>query len=540
MPPATDAAPPSAPEPEPFWRRQAAWALVTLAYLFAFPYYPKLNNPNENARIWATRAIVEHGVLNIDELEREWGYVNDKAKNERHVYSGKAPGASFLGVPVLAVHTKLRHLVGWASPGKREATFWLRLLALKVPLCAFLWFFARYVERVTRSPAARDLLVVGLGLGTLMYPYGQIFTGHALAAAAGFGSFMLLAPPGGRSKEDRPGAFDGPMLGAGFLAGWCVMFEYQAAFVAAALAVYALWVYRERAAGFFTGALPVALSLGLYHTALFGRPWRFPFGNVENPEFLRTAHTAGFHGLALPHWDAFGVFLFRPDYGLFIFSPLLALGLVAALWLIWQGARREGVLVLAIATLMFVFLAGMSNWRGGWCVGPRYITTVAPFLAFAVARAWPLARAHPWLSAIVAGLVVPSVLLNVASGAVYPHYPEVFDNPVFDLTFPLLGEGYAPSGLGWLLGLRGLAALAPLAVVVLGAVALGAGGDDARPSRWLTHVGLALAVAAAFLVPLSAYGRRPSAAEQSTLSFVRATWDPQPPPAPVKQRDGTP
>src|SRR5262249_6857540 len=153
--------------------------------------------------------------LNIDELQREWGYVNDKAKNERHVYSGKAPGASFLGVPVLAVHTKLRHLMGWPSPGKRETTFWLRLLALKLPLCVFLWFFARYVERVTGSPAARDLLTVALGLGTLMYPYGQIFTGHALAAAAAFGSFMLLAPPGGRDADDRPGAFDKPLLGAG-------------------------------------------------------------------------------------------------------------------------------------------------------------------------------------------------------------------------------------------------------------------------------------------------------------------------------------
>lgn len=530
MPPATTTA--LSPADESPWRRQAAWLLVTLAYLFAFPYFPKLNNPNENARIWATRAIVEHGVLNIDEVGREWGYVNDKAKNELHVYSGKAPGASFLGVPVLAVHTKLRHLIGWSSPGKRETTFWLRLLALKLPLCVFLWFFARYVERITGSPAARDLLVVGLGLGTLMYPYGQIFTGHALAGAAAFGSYMLLAPPGGRgrSKADRPTAFDKQLLGAGFLAGWTVMFEYQAAFVTAALAIYALYVYRERAAAFFTGALPVALSLGLYHTALFGRPWRFPFGYVENPEFLRTAHTAGFHGLSLPHWEAFGGFLFKPDYGLFIFSPVLALGLAAAVWLCFssRGPRRDGVLIVSIAVLMFFFLAGMSNWRGGWCVGPRYITSVAPFLAFGIARAWPLVLARPWLSAVVAGLVFPSVLLNVASGAVYPHYPEVFDNPVFDLTFRLLGEGYAPYGLGQLLGLHGLASLAPLAIVVLGALSLGAGGDDPRPARWTTHVGIALLVAVAFLAPLSAYGRKPNAAEESTLAFVRATWEPQP------------
>ena len=524
MPPA----PVAAPAPESALRRNAAWLLVTLAYLFAFPYFERLNNPNENARVWATRAIVEHGVLNIDQLQREWGYVNDKAKNDLHVYSGKAPGASFLGVPVLAAHTLLRHLVGWPPPDKKEATFWLRLFAVKVPLCCFLWFFSRYVGRVTRSPAARDLLVVALGLGTLMYPYGVIFVGHGLAAAAAFGGYMLLAPADGRAAP--PGPFDRALLGAGLLCGLCVMFEYQAAIVVAALAAYAVWRYRSRVAAFFLGAVPPAFALGLYHTVLFGRPWRFPFGNVENPTFLRTDHSAGFHGLALPKLAAIGASLFAPDYGLFVFSPVLALGALAALALVWRGPRRDGVLILAIATLMFLFLGGMSNWRAGWCVGPRYITTVAPFLAFALARAWPLTRGRPWLSALAAGLVLPSVLLNVVSGAVYPHYPEVFDNPVFDLTFPLLGQGYAPYSFGWLLGLRGLLSLAPLAAVVLGAVALGVVGDDVRPSRWTVHLGVAFVVAAAFLVPLSAYGRKPRPAEQSSAAFVRATWEP--PPAP--------
>jgi hypothetical protein len=319
-------------------------------------------------------------------------------------------------------------------------------------------------------------------------------------------------------------------MGAGFLAGWTVMFEYQAVIVAGALTLYALARYRWRAAAFVTGALPVALALGLYHTALFGRPWRFPFANVENQAFLRTDHSAGWHGLTLPHWKAFGSFLFSADYGLFVFSPILALGAIGALVLVARRPRRDGILVIGVAVLMFFFLAGMSNWRAGWCVGPRYISTVAPFLVLPIALAWPYTRTRPWLSALVAGLVFPSVLLNVTSGAVYPHYPEVFDNPLFDLTFPLLGEGYAPNGMGWLLGLHGLAAMAPLAAVVLAAVALGAGGDDARPSRWLAHVAAALVVAAAFLVPLSAFGRKPRAAEQGAASFVRATWEPQPSP----------
>ncbi|HEX4404712.1 MAG TPA: hypothetical protein VH560_07780 [Polyangia bacterium] len=519
--------------PESTLRRHAAWVLVTLAYLFAFPYFERINNPNENVRIWATRAIVEHGVLNIDGVEREWGYVNDKSKNDWHMYSSKAPGTSLLGVPVLAAQTKLRHLVGWPSPSKRETTFWLRLVAVKLPLVLFLWFFAGYVERVTRSATARDLAVVGLGLGTLMYPYGQIFVGHALAAAAAFGSYMALAPP--RGRDEPPGiASNRRLMLAGALAGACVMFEYQAVIVVAALSVYAVQRYRARSLSFFVGALPLMCALGLYHTALFGRPWRFPYANIENPEFLRRDHTAGFHGLALPKPAAFGSFMFSADYGLFIFSPVLALGVAAAVLVVARGPRRDGVLILALTSLMFFFLAGMSHWRAGWCVGPRYITTVAPFLAFAVVLAWPVAGERPWWSTLFAGLVIPSVLLNVVSGAVYPHYPEVFNNPVFDLTFPLLGEGYAPYSIGWLLGLRGLVSLAPLALVVLAALSLGVGGEDTRPTRWVAHVALALVVAAAVIVPLSAYGREPHPAERSATTLVQSTWEP--PPAPRAPR----
>jgi hypothetical protein len=508
-------------------RRYSAWLFVCAAYLIPFPYFEQLNNPNENARVWATRAIVEHHTLNIDRVVAEWGYVNDKAKNDRHVYSGKAPGASFLGVPVAWVHSKLRHLVGWPSPDKRATTFWLRLFAVKLPMLLFLYAFARYARRVTGSPAARDLSVVALGLGTLLYPYGGLFVGHALAAAAAFSAFMLLDDPRTDAPGDRRAL---PRLAAaGLLAGATVMFEYQAALVSLALAVYAAIRYRARVTAFVAGALPPAIALGAYHTALFGRPWRFPFGNVENPEYARTAHAAGFHGLSLPHGSAFPAFLFSPAYGLFAFSPVLLLGAVATGVLIARRdpARREAVLAAVVCVTLFLFLAGMTNWRAGWCVGPRYIATVAPFLLLGLVKVWPLLRDHGWAVAIAAGLTIPSVVLNVVSGAVYPHYPEQFDNPVFDLAFPLVGAGYAPNGLGLWLGLRGAWALLPLALVVLGALAIAIAGEERQPRVWARRIGLSLAIAAAFLLALSSYGRKPRADEAHATDIVRRLWDPR-------------
>src|SRR4029079_9095267 len=118
------------------------------------------------------RAIVEHHTLAIDEVSASWGYVNDKAIARGHLFSSKAPVASLVGVPVLWLQTKLWHAAGWPSPSKHATTLALRLFTVMLPALMFLFFFARWTERRTNSPAARDLLVVALGAGTMLFPYG--------------------------------------------------------------------------------------------------------------------------------------------------------------------------------------------------------------------------------------------------------------------------------------------------------------------------------------------------------------------------------
>lgn len=500
------------------FRRHGIWLLVCAAYLFASPYFERLNNPNENVRVWATRAVVAHGVLNIDDVVREWGYVNDKAKSDRHLYSSKAPGVSLLGVPILFIEMKVRGWLGLGSPGKADTTFWLRLFVVKLPMCAFLWVFAGWVQRATSSELARDLCLVALGLGTMLYPYGGMFAGHAPAAAAAFCAFILI------DERSRPA----PLAAAGLLAGAAVVLEYQVLLVAASLGVAALVRHRRRALWFLAGALPPAVALGAYHRALFGKPWSFPYANIENPVFARTAHAAGFHGLSWPQLAAFPTFLVSPGYGLFAFSPILLPGLAGAIWMAARGpARRDGWLVVAVSAAMFLFLAGMSNWRAGWCVGPRYIAAAVPFLFVPIARLWPHIARRWWAVAGLVGLTIASTVLNVVSGALYPHYPEALRNPVFQLAFPLLREGYAPQGLGFALGLRGAAALLPVALVAAGALArLVAGADLGSVRLRLRQAGVAVGVAAVFLVSLGSYARQPDPAERHALAMVRTLWEP--------------
>ena len=497
--------------------RHLVWLLVSLAYLTVFPYYQQINNPNENVRIWMVRAIVDFHELNINRASQELGYVNDKAIVNGRLYSGKAPGTSFVGVPVYAAQRALAHRLGIKPPSKRAITLALRIFAVGLPLSIFLFFFARWVERVTASGVARDLLVAALGLGTILYPYGVLFVGHALAAACAFSGFMLL------SLEPRASPRPSRLAWAGALVGLSVLFEYQVAIAAVVVGAYAVARHRRAAIFFVLGALPAALAFGAYHAAVFGRPWDLPFGHLENAAFAQLPKQVG-----LPNPRVVAAVLFSVDMGLFIFSPFLLIGVAGAAFSLLRGPRTEGLVILAITAGMVCFLATLPNWHAGWCVGLRYISVVAPFLTAGVAYQWRRLARVSALSALTAGLVLPSVVLNVVSGAVYPHYPEAFDNPVFDLTFPLLGDRYVPYSLGWLVGLPGLWSLLPLAALVSSALAPGLAGEDKRPNAWRVHATLAIFVGALFLLPLSLYGHKPRPAEAQATALVRSTWEPAP------------
>jgi hypothetical protein len=504
--------------------RNLAWVLVTAAHLMVFPYSARLNNPNENVRVWTTKALVDHRTFKLDETEREWGFVDDKVAVGGHTYSSKAPGLSLLGVPIYFVQSRALKLAGARALTPRAATLGLRMFAVALPLGLFLWAFSRYVERMTASSLARDLSVVGLGLGSLLYPYGVIFVGHAHGAALAFASFMLLAPATGAPVSRRG------LVAAGVCAGAAVLFEYQVIVAAAALAAFALHRHRRGVGWMLLGAAPPALLLAVYHTAVFGKPWDLPWAHVQNAGFA-AYHAHGFLGLTAPRPDAIAAMLFAPELGLYVFSPYLAVGTLGALGAaLLPGRRRaEGIVVLAASAGMLLFTSSLTFWRGGWCAGPRYVTVLAPFLTIGIALAWGRIGRSLAATAVLGGLVIASVFMNAVSAALFPHFPPQLRNPIFQLALPLVGRGFVPYGFGRLLGLPGAWSLAPVAAVVVAAVALALRAGTQRTRRRALRAGLSVVVAVAFLLPLSRYARTLTSAETQAVHVVEEVWEPPPP-----------
>jgi hypothetical protein len=502
----------------PRWRRHLVWACVAVAYLVIFPYFRALENPNENVRIWATRALVHHGTWDINQVVGEWGPVTDTAAIGGHRYSSKAPGTTLLGVPVHFVHDAIVRAATGHSPSPLTTTWVLRVFTVILPLLAFLGWFGRRVKVMTGSDFARDLLLLGLGLGTMFYPYGLAFIGHVQSAALAFAGFLVLVPRPDEGISKRR------LLLAGALVGLSVVFEYQTLLAAIVIALWAAATLRARVVWFALGAVGPALLLGAYHAALFGHPWELPYAHLDDPGYAVYHHSRGFLGLGRPRAQVLVSGFFSVDYGLFVYSPVLAIGLLLGLWAAIARGDRLCQVAVAVTGVMAVFLSGMTNWRAGWCAaGPRYIAVVVPFLIFITARVWKdVVQARVWLQLSLLSATIVSVVLCGLSG-LFPHFPVQLDNPIFDLVVPVLRAGFVPHNLGTALGAGGLITLLPwAAAIVLAIVAVA----RAAPGGW-RGAGGAIAVGLIIVAGLGQMGRD-TREDARVRKFIEGVWEPRP------------
>ncbi len=158
------------------------------------------------------------------------------------------------------------------------------------------------------------------------------------------------------------------------------------------------------------------------------------------------------------------------------------------------GASFEGVAWAALAgvALMLVFIAGFRGWRGGWSVGPRYITEVVGLLAVPAALGFDALSSRRRrgtrgrsrlrrlaLRTALAALVAAGLLHSGIAGMFFPHLSTVFRNPVYEMMLPVVGLGFAPDSVPLWLGVPP-AASAALLVVALFAPLVAAVAVDGR------------------------------------------------------------
>lgn len=475
-------------------RAALALAFVWL-YLYPFPYFAEIRSANELPRVYLTRAMVEDGTFAIDSGVKRWGTTADVSRAHGRSYSNKAPGSSFLAIPAyLALKAAVAPL--GREPTLAEMTWAFRVVTGVIPTLLFLWLLSRFLTRFAGDDARR-LALVGYGLGSMAMTYSILFIAHQLSAVCIGAAYILIVRV---VEDDRDPRL---LLVAGLCAGAAPLVDYQAAFAGVPLGVYLLWKlatgpYGPRRWLYLTYAIlgaagPIALLL-VYHDMAFGSPLKTGY---DFSETFAHFHQQGFLGMTALRWDAFVGSTIAPDNGLLVFCPMLVLALPG--WVLMARRRQWAHLAItaSVAVIYLLFISSINFWRGGWQMGPRYITAMLPFVLVPVAVALD-AMARRWpLRAVGVALVAVGVVVYAVSCAVFPHFPEVFGNPLYEVTFRLLGDGLVAYSPGWAAGLRGVPGMLPyftVLVAVIVAVAL------PRRAAWRSAIvglaGAALIVAA--------------------------------------------
>jgi len=495
-------------------------AVFAFIYLYPFPYFEKLWNANEVPRVFLAQEMVDHHRLWIDARIPDSGRMHSldvSVALNRHVYPNKSPGLSFLAAPIYTMARLFGH------PSLRVCTWLFRVTVITAPALVFLPFFLGMARRFSPDERACRTILVAYALGSPALVYSLLFMSHQLAAACVGGSF-LAAVALARREANHP--FLVALL-AGFLAGVSVVVEYQSVLTVLVIGIYFLVraPNRVRAVGAgLLGALPPAVILGVYHKLAFGSPFRSGYSfAVEG-----TLHK-GVLGFVGPSATCFWATLLVPSNGLFTLMPWALFAVVGAIAVASDREMRarcgaEAVVCVAVLAVNVAFLSCLEPYmaRGGWSVGPRYLTAALPFVAWLAAAGFRAAERFLPTRVLAQVLVTSAVIVFVAAATTYPHWPDGLSNPLYELTFPLLTHGYAAHSLGTLIGLHGLWAIAPLYAVVLGMALclLSRGAGHSVRQTALACVLAAGMVAGYRAVPLTgAYAHR-------VWAFVTATWEP--------------
>ena len=491
-------------------RRRLWWGIlagIAFVYVWFVPYFPSLNNPNENSRVYQIRAAVELHKLSINEQIDRYGWVNDLAVRDGRYYAGKAPGTTFVGIPIYAALRAWEKLRGHGEVHPFRLLFALRLFGTIAPTLLFIAVFRRFLRRVVDDDVVANAMTIAIAIGSMLMPYALLFVNHSLTAATAFGT--VIATHAAVRARDQVGPGRVPTrawlwLGlAGMLLSATSALDYALAPVSLLLLVWVpirFGLSWASTAGAWLGASIPAIWTGVYHTICWGGPFQLSVSRLANTQF-QANHSQGVFGIVGPVPAALWGNLLSPSKGLFYLTPLFVLAMMATIAAVVRSrSRRDAVLCLLVVWWMLLYSCSLTNWDAGWTVGPRYATVMVPFAFYSMALAWE--RLGTWARRLMlplgAGLAALGVCSTAFTSAIFPHLPPDYVNPVYEIIWPLWRDGFAPMSLGtvWF-GWTGRLSQVPFIVVVAVLVLylLRAGGRGLGTRWWAGMIGAAAACA---------------------------------------------
>ncbi len=458
-------------------RRCLLGLLFGLSFISNAYFLANFGSPNSISRAALSVALIEHGTVAIDPLA---DLAEDRAVRDGHSYSDKAPGMSFLALPVAAVFIALvnpRHDDRlWHGEGRISVALGALiavsallisslLTAISVPL------LYRATSQLGGSAACAAVIALVYAHATPIWLWAAAFYGHSVAAAllvTGMHALLRMASGGPYSQRWA--------LWSGFSLGWAVLVEFTAAVPVLILLAFALTRLAESGRLWRSmclvalGGLPALCLLLAYNAAAFGGPFSIGYAYSHGYDAMQS----GFYGLSAPSLSVLAEITLGDRDGILWLSPVLALVPIGlALSLLSSQWRSIGALCGSVVAYYFLLNSGYAYWDGGYSTGPRHVTASMPFACLLLACLWERGRVARYA---LLGLGSLSGLFCLIAVAVNIAMPNDLDLSMAEFLLPRFWQGQFDNGVANLLGQLGwtrLTPLLPLLIVwVLGLVAL--------------------------------------------------------------------
>ena len=459
--------------------------LLFLVLLVSFVYFfPRWADWNENSHFALVQAVVEEHTFVIDDFYQQTG---DYAIYRGHQYTDKAPGLSFVAVPIYAAFRVVAQKIPsgvWTRAAASNPAFaatlrpggtgieeskveyaaglyLVTIFAVSLP-SALLWLLVyRFLGDIGVSRGIRLVVALACALGTVAFPYATVFYSHQTASFLVFSGFYLLF----LIKRERVSPHYSWAVGA--ILGLAVLTDFPSLIPTALLLVYATSFRSLRAVPRIVGgALPFAIVLAFYNEVCFGSPFTSSYRYLA---LFPTQRDYGFLGFSLPTWQAFWGITFSPYRGLFFSSPFL-LAALPGIWLAWRSRRWRAELLVSIGVMVayLVLISSYYDWKGGFAVaGPRNLIPLIPFAALPLARgidaAW---HSGFWRPIVTAALAWSLVAMFVQTAGSQDFAPITVPNPLFEFFLPRLLDGDINRNLGMIPHLSRWYSLLPLLAAI--------------------------------------------------------------------------
>ena len=253
---------------------------------------------------------------------------------------------------------------------------------------------------------------------------------------------MLLTAYFALRASRAPGSGTALSLVSGLAAGVAFSVDYVNAVFLPFVVVFLLVSKRNSkasmarsACAFVVGALPGLAAIGAYNYAIFGNPF-------TTTEQYFNGKTSVFASFTNPIYSGLELDLFSFSRGLFIYSPILALGVMGYFdALVGKQNRRETLLLLGMFLCILLPYAAWYQPDGGVGFGPRFLVAAIPFLLLPAGYVVESIRGKAlWgvYGALVAGVVING--LGALVSAIPPQTPSNV-SPLTNTIIPRLVVG---------------------------------------------------------------------------------------------------